>query len=97
MEELQARYQWFHSSSMEEKFMLFPKPIIIEMLTQEEKFGFLNDLYRKNFLFPLCMKALFDWKFVSRWRSNFQIYLFQKNPELISDYIQLVYGGRYLS
>ena len=86
MEDLQARFDWYHSTDLEQKFHLFPRAGIEDMLTKEEKEAFFLECENKGILQDLFFSVL-DWRKVSRWKTRFMVFLYKKNPEFISFFI----------
>lgn len=88
-EQLQRRYEWFQETNLEQKFRSLAYRSLNEMLTREERENFYLQCKNQGILQTL-FASLLDWKGSSKWQSLFFVFLFTKNPELISFYIHLV-------
>lgn len=84
-EQLQRRYDWFHTSNLQQKFFLLSK--VEDMLTKEEIEAFLLECMNKGLLQQFFFQALLDFRFVNKWKTEFLVMLYKKNPEYISYFL----------
>lgn len=84
-EQLQRRYDWFHTPNLQQKFFLLSK--VEDMLTKEEIEAFLLECMNKGLLQQFFFQALLDFRFVNKWKTEFLVMLYKKNPEYISYFL----------
>lgn len=79
------RYEWFRTPTLQQKFHLLHQ--MEDMLTKEEIEAFLLECHNKGCLQNFFFQALLDCRFVNKWKKQFIVMLYKKNPEYISYFL----------